>query len=67
MENPSKSESQTVLYAIEELYFYRRFEEGTKLAEKALASELSEDLRKTLQGYRERCIAKHVSEQAKNR
>ncbi|RAL64407.1 hypothetical protein DID88_001883 [Monilinia fructigena] len=45
--NPrSKPETQQVLYAIEELYFYRRFQEAVELTGKALEQEdLMEDFR----------------------
>ncbi|KAI9868550.1 MAG: hypothetical protein M1830_005650 [Pleopsidium flavum] len=58
LKNPSKPEGQTVLYAIEELYFHRRYEEGVRIADQALAGSVGEELRKTLRGYRERCAAK---------
>lgn len=59
MDNPSKPESQTILHAIEELYFYRRYEEAREVTESALKGVLLEDYRKTLEDYRARCEAKH--------
>ncbi|KAA8574499.1 hypothetical protein EYC84_005953 [Monilinia fructicola] len=45
--NPrSKPETQQVLYAIEELYFYRRFQEAVELTGRVLEQEdLMEDFR----------------------
>jgi len=56
--NPSKPESQTILHAIEELYFFRRYREALDMAQKALAGELDVEFRKTLDDYRRRCEAK---------
>ncbi|RDL38069.1 Uncharacterized protein BP5553_05502 [Venustampulla echinocandica] len=58
MNNPSKPESQAVLHAIEELYFFRRYEEAKKVAEDALKGELSADYKKVVVGYRTRCDMK---------
>ncbi|KAH7407765.1 hypothetical protein BKA64DRAFT_667348 [Cadophora sp. MPI-SDFR-AT-0126] len=57
--NPSKPVSQTILHAIEELYFYRRFEEARRTTVEALKAEgLIPEFRKTLEGYLERCETK---------
>ncbi|KAL2073610.1 hypothetical protein VTL71DRAFT_10936 [Oculimacula yallundae] len=57
--NPSKPVSQTILHAVEELYFYRRFEEAKRVTVEALNAEgLIPEFRKTLEGYLERCEAK---------
>ncbi|CZT13021.1 uncharacterized protein RCO7_04273 [Rhynchosporium graminicola] len=57
--HPSKPVSQTILHAIEELYFYRRFEEARRVTVGALSAEgLIVEFRKTLEGYLERCDAK---------
>lgn len=57
-DNPSKIESQTMLHAIEELYFFKRYEEALEVTEDALKGELVADFRKTLEEYRSRCQAK---------
>jgi hypothetical protein len=49
--NPSKPESQTILHAIEELYFFKRYEEASKVAGDALKGELSVDFRSIVQDY----------------
>lgn len=52
--NPSKPVSQTILHAIEELYFYSRYDEAKKITEDALRAEgLIVEFRKTLEGYSE--------------
>jgi len=58
MDNPSKQESQTILHAIEELYFFRRYEKAKGLAEEALKGKLIEEFRKTVKDYSQRCEAK---------
>lgn len=58
MENPSKPEAQTILYAIEELYFFRRYAEARGIADDALKGSLSEDFSKTVVAYRARCDEK---------
>jgi len=54
-DNPSKAESQTILHAIEELYFFKRYQEALKIAQEALNGELISDFRKTLDDYKARC------------
>ncbi|KAB8303088.1 hypothetical protein EYC80_004541 [Monilinia laxa] len=56
--NPrSKPETQQVLYAVEELYFYRRFQEAVELTGKVLEQEdLMEDFRGVVEKYRRRCV-----------
>ncbi|KAH6722394.1 hypothetical protein BKA61DRAFT_729751 [Leptodontidium sp. MPI-SDFR-AT-0119] len=57
--NPSKPVSQTILHAIEELYFYRRYEEAKSVTVEALKADgLIVEFRKTLEGYLEKCDAK---------
>jgi hypothetical protein len=46
------------LHAIEELYFFRRYEEALKITEAALTGKLIEDFRKTLEGYKSKCQRK---------
>ncbi|KAK7906491.1 hypothetical protein PG985_016228 [Apiospora marii] len=61
---PSKFEAQALLHAVEELYFFRRFEEGADFARKALLGEeeagseaklLDTDTRRLLKHYESRC------------
>ncbi|CZR59723.1 uncharacterized protein PAC_09617 [Phialocephala subalpina] len=58
LDNPSKPDSQTILHAVEELYFLKRYEEALKITETALKGELIEEFRGVLVGYRGRCEAK---------
>jgi hypothetical protein len=58
VDNPSKPESQTILHAIEELYFFKRHEEALKVVEEALKGKLIEDFTKTLEDYKARCEKK---------
>jgi hypothetical protein len=58
MNNPSKQESQTILHAIGELYFFRRYEKAKGLVEEALKGKLIEELRETLENYRRKCESK---------
>ncbi|KAI0479837.1 hypothetical protein F4859DRAFT_451262 [Xylaria cf. heliscus] len=56
----SKSEVQTLLHAVEELYFFRRFSEGARFARSVIdddggARKLDEDTRKTLLYYERKC------------
>lgn len=56
---PSKPQSQTILHAIEELYFFKRYEDAGRVAEDVLKGELQEDFRKTVSDYKCRCEAKN--------
>ncbi|TVY59549.1 hypothetical protein LSUE1_G008119 [Lachnellula suecica] len=58
IDNPSKPESQIILHAIEELYFFRRYEEAGRIAGDILRGQLSGEFRKVVLGYKERCEAK---------
>jgi len=58
IDNPSKPESQTILHAIEELYFFRRYKEALRIVEEALKGKLISDFRKTLEDYKTRCQKK---------
>lgn len=58
IDNPSKPESQTILHGIEELYFFRRYEEARGVADEVLKGKLNEEFRKTVEDYRGRCQAK---------
>ena len=50
--------SQTILHAIEELYFFGRYEEAMRVTEDALRGKLNGEFRKVVEGYRKRCEAK---------
>ncbi|KAK8092782.1 uncharacterized protein PG998_012958 [Apiospora kogelbergensis] len=59
---PTKLESQALLHAVEELYFFRRFEEGADFARRALGNQdveegswLDADTRRLLTHYESRC------------
>jgi hypothetical protein len=58
IDNPTKQESQTMLHAIEELYFFGKYEEAGKLADEVLKGKLVGEFRKTIRDYRERCGAR---------
>ncbi|TVY16257.1 hypothetical protein LARI1_G006372 [Lachnellula arida] len=66
IDNPSKPESQTMLHAIEELYFFRRYEEAAQVIAKVLRGQLDAGFRKVVVGYEERCEAR-ISKMAKDR
>ncbi|KAK7947120.1 uncharacterized protein PG986_011441 [Apiospora aurea] len=63
---PKKHETQELLHAVEELYFFRRFEEGAAFARRALGeaeqeeeakreATLDADTRRLLKHYESRC------------
>jgi len=56
--NPSKQQFQSILHAIEQLYFYRRYQDACDLAGKALEGEMGEDYRQGVLSYQTRCRAK---------
>jgi len=58
LDNPSKPESQTIMHAIEELYFFRRYEEALNITNEALKGDVLQEFRKTLEAYRIRCQKK---------
>ncbi len=56
----SKPEAQTLLHAVEELYFFRRFSESARFARSVIdddagAGKLDEDTVKTLLYYERKC------------
>ncbi|KAI1820284.1 hypothetical protein F4861DRAFT_545785 [Xylaria intraflava] len=55
----SKPEAQTLLHAVEELYFFRRFAEGARFARALVddggSGKLDEDAVRTLLYYERRC------------
>ena len=66
----TKQQYQRVLHAIEELYFYGRFEEGKELAERVVeelgTGEGNGEWREVVRGYVGRC-AKRVEEENEKR
>jgi len=58
MDNPTKQESQVILHAIEELYFYKRYKEAGDVARGVLKGDLIEEYRNVIMGYLERCETK---------
>lgn len=55
IDNPTKQESQTILHAIEELYFFRRYAEALQVVRDVLRGDLGEDFRKLVKKYEARC------------
>lgn len=55
--SPSKPELQSVLHAVEELYFFRRFEEALAFLERVLKAPegLGEEAKGVLEGYERKC------------
>ncbi|KFY58567.1 hypothetical protein V496_06069 [Pseudogymnoascus sp. VKM F-4515 (FW-2607)] len=58
LNSPSKQQFQTIVHAIEQLYFYADFRAASELAQKALEGDLEGDYRKTVESYHKRCVAK---------
>jgi hypothetical protein len=46
------------MHAIEELYFFGRYEEAGRVAEEALKGKLNGEFRKIIDDYRGRCVAR---------
>jgi hypothetical protein len=46
------------MHAIEELYFHGRYSDALRVSEDTLGGDLDVDFRKTVDGYRGRCLAK---------
>jgi hypothetical protein len=65
IDNPTKPESQTILHAVEELYFFRRYEEARKVACDVLKGKLNEDFKKAVENYQTRCEAKIMANMKK--
>jgi hypothetical protein len=57
-DSPSKPESQTILHAIEELYFLKRFEEARSIARDVLKGTLNDEFRKNVEDYERKAEAK---------
>jgi len=56
LDNPTKPECQTILYAIEELYFYRRYVEAWNVAQDVLKGKLKAEFKAIVEGYRAKCV-----------
>lgn len=59
----SKHEAQELLHAVEELYFYRRYDEGAALVGRMLDGEgggegLDRDVKELLRKYERKCLGK---------
>lgn len=75
-QQPSKFETQALLHAVEELYYFRRFEEGADFARKALgdegeageaeseAAKLDTDTIRLLKHYESRCRERSAAAKA---
>ncbi|KAI9827056.1 MAG: hypothetical protein M1819_007048 [Sarea resinae] len=56
-DSASKPEKETVLHAIEELYFFRDYAKAVEVADRALSGPAIDDVfRADLTSYRERCM-----------
>src|SRR6187551_380136 len=66
----SKSELQQILHAVEELYFFRRYDEGVTFLQRVFAAGdastlgLDKSIGKTLKVYEKRCMEKMRQEEA---
>lgn len=58
IDNPTKQQAQTIMHAIEELYFFGRYAEAGRVAEEVLRGELGGEFRRIVEGYRGRCVDK---------
>jgi hypothetical protein len=47
-----------MLHAIEELYFFGKYQEAGKVADEVLKGKLNEEFREIVSDYRERCEAR---------
>lgn len=57
----SKPQAQQLLHAIEELYFFRRFDEGARFARRVLdtsSAALDDEHRSVVALYEEKCLNK---------
>lgn len=59
----SKPEAQELLHAVEELYFYRRYEEAAAFVRKVFegeggASGLDGEVAEILRGYEKKCLVR---------
>ncbi|KAG0652047.1 hypothetical protein D0Z07_1054 [Hyphodiscus hymeniophilus] len=61
VDDPTKPESQMILHAIEELYFFRRYEEARQLSNDVLKGKLNGEFRGVLEKYRAKCEAQLIS------
>lgn len=68
IENPTKQEYQLILHAIEQLYFYRKYHEGSEFALEALeAQEMADEYRNVISSYQVRCQAKAEKDKASSK
>ena len=58
LDDPSKQQGQSILYAVEELYYLQQFGKAVEVVELALKGILGSELRTILLDYEERCLAK---------
>ena len=58
IENPTKQEYQLLLHAIEQFYFYRKYQEGSDFALRALEGKMADEYRAVISSYQVRCQAK---------
>jgi len=58
VDHPSKPGSQVILHSIEELYFFKKYDEAIEVTEKALEGKLQDEFRKILEDYHRRCLAR---------
>ena len=59
IDNPTKQDSQTILHAVEELYFFRRYEEASRVVREALGGKgLIAEFKTVLEGYGNKCEAR---------
>lgn len=66
IEGPTKQEYQLILHAIEQLYFYRKYHEGSEFALRALqAQQMADEYRNVISNYQIRCQAKAEEEEEK--
>jgi hypothetical protein len=63
---PSKPQAQTILHAVEELYFLRRYEEAKNITDVVLKEELSIEFRKIIIDYQRRCDIKLQNPEGRN-
>ncbi|KAM0333552.1 hypothetical protein ACHAQA_002217 [Verticillium albo-atrum] len=64
----SKPEAQELLHAVEELYFFRRYEEGARFARRVLDTSgeaLDDEHREVLALYEKKCLGRMGAGEAK--
>ena len=58
IENPTKQEYQLLLHAIEQLYFYRKYQDASDFALKVLKGQMADEYRSVISSYQLRSQAK---------